>query len=55
MDYPIDTAETSFFVGRELPVPSLQPGIALWRERLYAFMTRNAVAAWDYFQIPRSR
>jgi KUP system potassium uptake protein len=52
---PIDLAETSFFVGRELPVPSLQPGIAIWREKLYAFMTRNAVAAWDYFQIPPKR
>jgi len=54
-DFPIDLAETSFFAGRELPVPSLQPGIAIWREKLYAFMTRNAVAAWDYFQIPPKR
>jgi KUP system potassium uptake protein len=54
-EFPIDLAETSFFVGRELPVPSLQPGIAIWREKLYAFMTRNAVAAWDYFQIPPKR
>ena len=54
-DVPIDLAETSFFVGRELPVPSLRPGIAIWREKLYAFMTRNAVAAWNYFQIPPKR
>ena len=51
-DFSIELPETSFFVGRELPVPSLRPGIAIWREKLYAFMTRNAVAAWDYFQIP---
>ena len=50
--FPIDLAETSFFVGRELPVPSLRPGTAIWREKLYAFMTRNAVSAWEYFQIP---
>ena len=30
-------------------------GIAIWREKLYPFMTRNAVAAWDYFQIPPQR
>ena len=54
-DFPLDLAETSFLVGRELPVPSLQPGIAIWREKLYAFMTRNSVAAWDYFQIPPKR
>jgi hypothetical protein len=35
-----------------LPVPSLQPRIAILREKLYAFMTRNAVSAWQYFQIP---
>ena len=52
---PFDINETSFFVGRELPVPSLRPGIAIWRERLYAFLTRNAVAAWEYFQIPPGR
>jgi KUP system potassium uptake protein len=53
--FSIDLAETSFFVGRELPVPSLRPGIAIWREKLYAFMTRNAVSAWEYFQIPPKR
>jgi KUP system potassium uptake protein len=54
-EFSIDLAETSFFVGRELPVPSLRPGIAIWREKLYAFMTRNAVSAWEYFQIPPKR
>ena len=54
-EFPFDLAETSFFVGRELPVPSLRPGIAIWREKLYAFMTRNAVSAWEYFQIPPRR
>jgi KUP system potassium uptake protein len=54
-EFPIELAETSFFVGRELPVPSLRPGIAIWREKLYAFMTRNAVSAWQYFQIPPKR
>jgi KUP system potassium uptake protein len=53
--FSIDLAETSFFVGRELPVPSLRPGIAVWREKLYALMTRNAVSAWEYFQIPPKR
>jgi KUP system potassium uptake protein len=54
-EFPIELAETSFSVGRELPVPSLRPGIAIWREKLYAFMTRNAVSAWQYFQIPPKR
>jgi KUP system potassium uptake protein len=51
----IDMSETSFFAGLELPVPSLRPGIAIRRERLYTFMSRNAVSAWEYFQIPPRR
>jgi KUP system potassium uptake protein len=42
----------SFFLGREVPVPSLRPDVPLWQERIYAFMTRNAVRAPDYFLIP---
>ena len=47
-----DAATTSFFLGRETPVPSLRPEVPRWQERLYAFMTRNAVSAPDYFLIP---
>ena len=49
-EFPIDIAETSFFFGRELPVPKLRPDLPLWREKLYAFMTRNAVSAAAYFK-----
>ena len=51
----IDLAETSFFVGRENPVPTTRPDLSLWREKLYAVMTRNAVSAAAYFQIPPKR
>jgi KUP system potassium uptake protein len=47
-----EAANASFFLGREVPVPSLRPDLPLWQERLYAFMTRNAVRAPDYFLIP---
>ena len=47
-----DPGEASFFLGRETPVPSMRPELSAWQERLYAFMTRNAVAAPDYFLIP---
>jgi KUP system potassium uptake protein len=47
--------EASFFLGRETPVPSLRPDLSAWQERLYAFMTRNAVAASDYFLISPTR
>ncbi|MBV9236406.1 MAG: potassium transporter Kup [Xanthobacteraceae bacterium] len=51
----LDLSEASFFLGRETPVPGVHPPLARWRERLFAFMTRNAVSATDYFQIPPKR
>jgi KUP system potassium uptake protein len=54
-EFPINIAETSFFVGRETPVPTTRPPLSVWRETLYAFVTRNAVGASDYFQIPPKR
>jgi KUP system potassium uptake protein len=50
-----DPAKASFFLGREVPVPSLQPEVPRWQERLYAFLVRNAVSAPDYFLIPPPR
>ncbi|MCJ2141574.1 potassium transporter Kup [Methylobacterium sp. E-066] len=48
-----DTA--SFFIGREKPVPSLQPELSRWQEPLYKFMARNAVRSPDYYRIPPPR
>jgi KUP system potassium uptake protein len=42
-------------LGRETPVPTTRPHLALWREKLFIIMTRNAVSASDYFQIPPGR
>jgi KUP system potassium uptake protein len=50
-----DPTTASFFLGREEPVPSLRPEVPRWQERIYAFMTRNAVRAPDYFLIPPQR
>jgi KUP system potassium uptake protein len=50
-----DPATASFFLGRETPVPSLRPEVPRWQERIYAFLTRNAVSAPDYFLIPPPR
>jgi KUP system potassium uptake protein len=54
-EFPIDIPETSFFLGRETPVPTVRPDLPPWREKLYGFMTRNAVSASSYFQIPPKR
>ena len=47
---------TSFFLSRESVVPVGQgEGMALWRERLFAMMARNAGNAADYFKLPTNR
>jgi KUP system potassium uptake protein len=47
--------ETTFFLGRERLVPHIKPGMAMWRERLFFFMFRNANSAADFFKIPANR
>lgn len=52
-----DMMKTSFFVSREtvIPVASIPSGMAPWRERLFATMTRNAGSPAEYFNIPPNR
>jgi len=47
--------ETTFVLGRDTVIPTTLPGMALWREHLFAWMTRNAAAAPDFFRIPPNR
>ncbi len=46
---------TTFFLGRETLIPSKRPGMALWREALFAWMARNARSATAFFRIPPNR
>jgi KUP system potassium uptake protein len=48
----IPAFETSYFLSRETVVPTPGKGMAFWRERLFAAMTRNAGGAADYFHLP---
>ncbi len=47
--------ELTFFLGGENVVPTRLPGMALWREKLFALMTKNALRATEFFRIPPSR
>ncbi len=51
----LEPMETSFFLARETVVPSRLPGMSLWRERLFAWMHRNAAKPSDFFHIPMNR
>ena len=48
----LDTDEVTYFLGRETLLASELPGMAIWRERLFALMARNAVSASVYYQLP---
>ncbi len=50
-----DLMETSFFLARDTVIPSAIPGMAIWRERLFAWMYQNAAKPSDFFQIPANR
>jgi KUP system potassium uptake protein len=47
-----ELADTSFFLGRERFLPGKTPGMRLWRSKIFAFMSRNAVGATAFFRIP---
>jgi KUP system potassium uptake protein len=49
--------QTSFFLSREkiVPVATLDSGMPMWREHLFAAMARNAGTAVDHFNIPTNR
>nr|WP_188595146.1 potassium transporter Kup [Niveispirillum cyanobacteriorum] len=45
----------SYFLTRETVVPSAEPGMAPWREELFAFMMRSATTTADFFHLPLNR
>ncbi|MCU0967289.1 MAG: potassium transporter Kup [Rubrivivax sp.] len=51
----LDDMETSYFLSRDLVVPRGRGSMALWRERLFASMHRNAAAAADFLNLPTNR
>jgi KUP system potassium uptake protein len=48
--------DTSFFLARQtLLITGTRPGMALWRERLFSWMLRNAESAMEFFKLPPNR
>jgi KUP system potassium uptake protein len=47
--------DTSFFLSRETLIATRRPGMAIWREKLFISMSRNAGSITSYFQIPTNR
>ena len=47
--------DTSFFLARQTLLASSRPGMAVWREKLFAWMLRNAESAMEFFKLPPNR
>jgi KUP system potassium uptake protein len=52
---PCKMIDTSFFLARQTLLASSRPGMAIWRERLFAWMLRNAESAMEFFKLPTNR
>ena len=52
---PFDLMDTTFFLARDAITPSKSPGMAVWRERLFAWMMQNAAKPSDFYNIPANR
>ena len=51
-----EVMDTSFFLSRDTVIPTADhPGMALWRDHVFAWMSRNATRATDFFNIPANR
>jgi KUP system potassium uptake protein len=50
-----DPDHTTYFLAKESLRVTDHPGMAMWRERLFSVLHRNATSAADYFNLPRSR
>jgi KUP system potassium uptake protein len=52
---PFDAMDTTFFASRESLTASKGQGMALWRDKLFLVMSRNATPATEFFSIPGNR
>ncbi|NDV13611.1 low affinity potassium transporter Kup [Crenobacter caeni] len=50
-----EVMDTSFFLSRETLISTERPGMARWREKLFVWMSKNALKATDFFRIPTNR
>jgi KUP system potassium uptake protein len=51
----MDEDDVTFFLGRETIIVTNRPGMAVWREKLFVLMARNAVRATAFFRLPAER
>ncbi len=47
--------QTSFFLSRQTLLSADKPGMMIWREKLFAWMMRNAATPMEFFRLPTNR
>jgi KUP system potassium uptake protein len=52
---PLQKDKATFFVGKERIIASPKKGMAMWREHLFIFLSKNAENAADFFRLPPNR
>jgi KUP system potassium uptake protein len=55
LGFKVQDAKTTYFLSRETIIASAKPGMFMWRERLFAYMSRNAQSATAFFRLPPNR
>ena len=50
----LDAMTTSYFLSRDIVIPSMGHGMARWREKLFAQMHHNASAAAEFLNLPNN-
>ena len=53
--FPFKMMDTSFFLSRQTLLASEIKGMAIWREKLFAWMMRNAESPMEFFSLPINR
>ncbi len=51
----LDDMETSYFLSRDIVIPTMGAGMTMWREKLFASMHHNASGASEYLSLPTNR
>jgi KUP system potassium uptake protein len=51
----LDLEDTTFFLGKETIIATKNQGMAIWREKLFSFMSKNSEGAIIFYNIPRAQ
>ncbi|MEI6712961.1 MAG: potassium transporter Kup [Verrucomicrobiota bacterium] len=55
LQFEYNPQDITYFLGRETIVASEEPGMALWREHIFAFLSRIAEPPGSFFRLPEGR